>query len=147
MAASVPISDLSIVATPTEMFEKAESYRRANKVDSALIHYSLLVELNRKTDDDDIRRLVANSLLEIGRLYYIRLNDYANAYRSLQDAEEIAGSLGDKLMLRFFSTSVTYTICMNISFLTQDLMVEKCEVVDIMKRRFLKVWLQKNGDW
>ena len=92
---SVPITDLSIVESPTEMFEKAESLRKANKTDSALIQYSLLVELNRKNNDNEVRKLVANSLLEIGRLYYIRLNNYANAYRTLQDAEEIARTLED----------------------------------------------------
>lgn len=81
---------------PNELFERGRRYLDNEKLDSAIICFSWLVETYRDTNDRDTRNLVGRSLSEMGQLYYVRYTDYAGAFRFFTEAEKIFVQDNDK---------------------------------------------------
>lgn len=77
------------------LFRRATDYQEREKLDSALICYSWLIETYRSSDNPETLHFVGKALSETGQIYYIHFNYYAEAYRSLAEAESILAESDD----------------------------------------------------
>lgn len=91
-----PIYEIYERSTVSDLMEKGRAYLREEKVDSALLYYSLSANKYDENLPDSTKNIIAEAYAKQGYIYLFYKNDYISSLSSLLNALDILEKTGDR---------------------------------------------------